>query len=365
MKKAERLLAAGVLTLTLAGLALRPEQASAAALEGLSLCGGVIIPSLFPFFVLSGMAVSLGFAGELGGVLAPLLCPLFRISRSGCGALLLGLVGGYPVGAETVRQLWESGQCSREEAQRLLGFCNNCGPAFLLGAAGGGVFGSPAAGLLLLLGHLLGACTVGVLLRCFTHPGSAAAPSPPLFRHTTLAQSFTEAVQRALRSTLLVSAYVVLFSTLMGLLSSAGFPAFGAAGGPFPAGLVEMTNGISRLHPENGLTAALLSAAFLMAFGGFSVLSQTLAVLEGSGLDVRWALAGKLLHGFCAALWTWALLRLLPWELEALSPAVSPLGQRTGSWLPTAAALVSWGLFLLLLRHYILKKGGKKRKKRV
>ncbi|MCD7887318.1 MAG: sporulation protein, partial [Clostridiales bacterium] len=113
MKRISRSLTTLVLLSALAGM-LRWHQAAAdAAREGLALCAGVVVPALFPFFVLTSLAVSLGMAQLLGAALAPALGPLFRVSRAGVGALALGLVGGYPVGAGAVRQLYQEGQCSR------------------------------------------------------------------------------------------------------------------------------------------------------------------------------------------------------------------------------------------------------------
>ena len=43
----------------------------------------------------------------------------------------------------------------KEEAERLLGFCNNSGPAFIVGAVGAGIFGSPSVGLALYGIHIL------------------------------------------------------------------------------------------------------------------------------------------------------------------------------------------------------------------
>ena len=51
------------LILAAASLVLWPQQSMEAAREGLGLCANVIIPSLFPFFVLSGLVVELGLAG--------------------------------------------------------------------------------------------------------------------------------------------------------------------------------------------------------------------------------------------------------------------------------------------------------------
>ena len=40
------------------------------------------------------------------------------------------------MGAKAVAELYQQGLCSRQEAQRLLGFCNNSGPAFFIGVVG-------------------------------------------------------------------------------------------------------------------------------------------------------------------------------------------------------------------------------------
>ena len=80
------LLGAGLLWATLA-LVLWPEQAMEAMRDGLKLCGNVILPSLFPFFVLSSLVVELGMSRYLGRLLEPVMAPLFRVNGS-CAAAL-------------------------------------------------------------------------------------------------------------------------------------------------------------------------------------------------------------------------------------------------------------------------------------
>ena len=149
MKKSGSALAA--LAAVAAALAL--ITCSAEAMDGarrsLALCAEVLIPSLFPFFVLSGLIQELGLPSRLGRLAAPGMHRLFGVSGPGCAALILGLMAGYPLGAASAAGLVQRGEIKREEGERLLGFCNNSGPAFLLGAAGAGVFGSAKAGILL------------------------------------------------------------------------------------------------------------------------------------------------------------------------------------------------------------------------
>mgnify|MGYP000949439194 FL=1 len=128
-------LALGLLAV-MAGLLAASETAAQAVREGLALCGGSVIPALFPFLVVSRLFVATGSAAALGRLLAPLTRRVLGVSGPGGTAVLLGLLGGYPVGAQTAGELVRTGAVSRQEGQRLLLFCNNCGPAFALGVAG-------------------------------------------------------------------------------------------------------------------------------------------------------------------------------------------------------------------------------------
>ena len=102
------------------GLMFFPQESMQAARDGLTLCYNVIIPSLFPFFVLSSLVVELGLAGYLGRLLEPVMRPLFNVSGACASAFALGFIGGYPVGAKTAISLYEKGMCSKTEAERLL-----------------------------------------------------------------------------------------------------------------------------------------------------------------------------------------------------------------------------------------------------
>ena len=175
----DAMLGLALLCATLA-LMLYPQPAMEAARSGLRLCYNVIIPSLFPFFVLSSLVVELGLAGYLGRLLEGLMRPLFRVGGACASAVALGFIGGYPVGAKTAIGLYESGQCTRTEAERLLAFCNNSGPAFILGVVGTGVFASSRVGVLLYLAHAAASCCVGLLFRFYRsgpeRRGTAARP---------------------------------------------------------------------------------------------------------------------------------------------------------------------------------------------
>ena len=106
--------------------------------DALVLCARSVIPSLFPFLVISSLLLFLGFGQLTAPWLAGLMEPLFRVPGAGSAALLLGLIGGYPIGAQTAAELYRGGLVTRAEAERLLAFCNNSNPVFLISVLGPG-----------------------------------------------------------------------------------------------------------------------------------------------------------------------------------------------------------------------------------
>ena len=140
------------------------DRVRRAAAEALILCGSSVIPALFPFLAVSALLISLGFGDWVSPHLAGLMA-LFRLPGSAGSALLLGLVGGYPIGARTAADLYEKGLLTSGEAERLLSFCNNSNPVFLVSVLGAGVFGSVRAGIYLWLIHILSALLAGLFFR--------------------------------------------------------------------------------------------------------------------------------------------------------------------------------------------------------
>ena len=248
--------------------------------EALDLCARSVVPSLFPFLVASSALLALGF-GELAAPwLAGLMEPLFRVPGAGSAALVLGLVGGYPIGAKTAADLYRENLVSREEAERLLAFCNNSNPVFLISVLGG---------VWLWLIHVLSALLTGLVFR-----GSGKSASRqeltrrPPFRAVSFAEAFTGAVRSSLAGILSVCAFVVFFYVLAQPLT--------AMGGRLGAVLVAALELFSLTPLLTADAFGFLLAAAAAGWGGLSVLCQTLAVLEGSGLRLRNCFLGKVVQ---------------------------------------------------------------------
>lgn len=364
----------------IAALVSAPTQAVEGAKKGMELCCNVIIPSLFPFFVLSSMAVDLGLAAYLGRLLEGVMRPLFRVSGSCAIAVVLGFLGGYPLGAKTALELYRQGLCTKVETERLLAFCNNSGPAFILGVVGAGVFGSSAIGLLIYASHCVASLLTGLVFRFYGVGKERQSPVPTAHTKpitaTTIPAAFTGGVIRSFSSTLNICAFVIFFSAILQLMASYGaFTAFAkllSLLGVSPqfapqlvAGLLELTSGVSSLGGATRCVGTISMAAFMLGWAGLSVHCQVLCFLVDAGLSPRTYLCGKLLHGIFSAILTYFLASRLsltqPVSFYLNSQALSLTQLDMGHILPVTLGIsaLCW-LFMAYLCHYLSgKKAGK------
>ena len=337
-----------------AAFLLCPAACAEGVRDGLSLAAGRALPALVPFFLASGLLVRTGFAETFGRLLARPLARLYRLPPAAASAVLLGLTGGYPVGAATAAALLEQGALSREEAARVNLFCNCASPGFCIGLVGLGVFGSARTGAVLYGIHALSALLAGLLTARGGSPQPLPQTAAPPVRapRESFAAAFCTAVQQAAATSLTVTAFLTVFSILLRLLAPVLAPIpYGQA----LAGVIELTNGLDRLTALPLSRGGLVTlASFLLGFGGLAVHFQVRALAAPQDLPMAGFTAAKLLHGAIAALLTALVFRLSPAALAVFAPA-APSAR---GW-PAAAAALS--AFVLLFAIW----GGKRAKNKV
>ena len=273
------LLVVGVMML----LILDTKTALQGTTQGVELCIRTVIPALFPFFVCSGY-----LTGNIGKIGIPFLRPLGRLCRipqGSEGILLVGLLGGYPVGAQAVSNAYDSGALTKKDAHRMLGFCNNAGPSFLFGMLPAFFSGIHIVWVIWLI-HILSAIAVGMLL-----PGGTQNKIPcPKGQGMTISKS----MENAIRCMGIICGWVVLFRMILTVLDRWVFWIFPNSVAVLISGLLELTNGCFNLETiQHEPTRFALAILFLSA-GGWCVEMQTASVTKDLGMGAYFP--GKVLQ---------------------------------------------------------------------
>ncbi len=237
------------------------------AAEGLALCFKSIIPSLLPFFVLS-ILITNSLAGERIRVLQPLE-RLLRIPKGSGSIFLIGILGGYPVGAQSVAQSYKNGSIRKIDAQRMLGFCSNAGPSFLFGIVACKFSRMEFAWALWLI-HILSAVLVGILLPGGSNAQTKCSPSKDI--------SMTDALQKAIRILAAVCGWVILFRVVIAFITRWILWIFPDWVQVFVCGILELANGCCALDRMTNEGLRFIVCSGMLAFGGLCVCMQTASV---------------------------------------------------------------------------------------
>lgn len=320
-------------------LLLNAGSAASSVRTGISHCLQTIIPALFPFMVASQLFLATPAAKWCVRVFSTGMPGWFGISSEGAPAVVLGAIGGYPVGARTAAFLWQSGKISKQEAEALLGFCSNAGPAFLMGMMGN-ILCSTGTAVILLVIHLLSAFLAGVFLaRPTPLHGPTQSTSMPV-RTSTL----SETVMGAIRSLAQICGLILLFSILSDFLIRQWLDILPAFGSVLLCGLLELTGGCCRLSEIAPPLLRYCTASAFLAFGGLCVWMQTRAVT--TGLSLKYFCRGKLLQVLFAVGLTAMTFLMFPQCFPAEAAAAAVSGNHTG--LLRSTGLIT-GIFLLIL----------------
>lgn len=256
-----------IASIGMALLILDSKTALSGAQSGVELCIRTVIPSLFPFFVLSAILTA-----SLTGKRLRLLAGIRRLCRIPQGAeslLLVGLLGGYPVGAQCINQACHNGKISSRDARRMLAFCNNCGPAFLFGMTAS-LFDEWWIPWVLWCIHILSALLTGYLI-----PGQ-----PEACISTEIANPVTpvQALNLAIKSMAGVCGWVVVFRVMIAFLNRWIFYSFPTEVQITISGLLELSNGCVELYQIDDAGLRFLLCAGFIGFGGLCVTMQTVSV---------------------------------------------------------------------------------------
>lgn len=270
---------------------LSPDLVQRSAHESVLFCASVLIPSLFPCFVLTEMLVSLSVSkAEKGSIFFRLFCLPSVMSR----CWILGLLAGFPTAAECTVRMVHNRVVSKEQGERCLAFTNNPGIVFVVCAVGSGIFGSFKIGFFLWGIQTVSSIIVGMMLanpsQQLPCKDSEDMVVPPLRK--ILPASVLSSVSAVLN----ICGFVVFFRVLIDVLTCA-VPTNTLK--TLFAGLLEMTCGVCGLR-EFGLISAVMTA-LILGWSGLSVHFQILSVTASEDLSLRYYFPGKALQAIFSA----------------------------------------------------------------
>lgn len=334
-----------------------PSSSSQGAKNGIIFCSQILIPSLFPFMVLSSFIVKSGLSAKIGNTLEPVTNLLFRLPGCTAATIVIGLIGGYPAGARGIKALVEQGNISQKQGEKMLLFTVGAGPAFVISVVGAGLLGSSISGIILFAAQILSSLIIGVfcrnILNCEAKNNVHTKKRPT---NTDVASALVGSCTDSISGMINMSAFVILFSSFLTIIKDSGIGSIVSSClvsmGVSPATansllsiLLEVTGGCSTAA-KFGASAELM--AFAIGWAGTCVHFQICSSLNGISFSkVRFTIA-RFVQGVLAAIISHIGFFLFPQASEVfLSTSHTVYAETSSNPLGCIALLILCVFFLL------------------
>lgn len=279
---------------------LYPERYVPLCFNGVKLWAECVLPSLFPFMVVTMIFIRTGVAERAAKPFSG-VCKRLKLPDVAAVLFFMSICSGYPAGSRMVAEYYDGGWIDAKDAKKLSVLCSTSGPLFIIGSVGFKMFSDKTAGAKILLAHVLAVLSVSALYFLLSRPTEHRPKPIPRQSGNILYDCFYSSVV----AVVVAGGFICFFYTLAGVLTDFRllFPlqyaltnAFGAdCAGAVSYGLIEATGGCAALAACGGL--ALPLAGFLITFGGLSILMQQLCYLLKCGVPPLFFVSVKCLQG--------------------------------------------------------------------
>lgn len=341
--------------------------------KSIALWSSCILPSLLPFFIATELLQYTNINYFFRKFFHKLMKPLFNVPGEGAYAFIMGIISGYPIGAKIVSSLYECNICTKQEANRMIAFTNNSSPLFIIGTVGILLYKSSFIGILLFVTHFLSSILVGIILNLYSSKNKSITNKSILNSKINtytnkkvntenfkdIGNILSKSIKNAISSIFIIGGFVVIFSIILSILNELHFfdiisyisSNFGISDSyckSFISGLIELTNGVQLISQINTKTISIniILTAFLLGFGGISILLQVYSIISKYNLSIKSYILGKILQGELAAIFTALLLKLPFFNLDFISNQINILEY----------LLIPILIFCILITLFLIKK---------
>lgn len=288
-----------------------PRNMVGAARNGLNLWLTNVFPALFPFVFGVNILLGIGVISYIGKRLERIMSSFFGVPGAGGFAMVVGFTSGYPIGAKVVAELREREEITKTQAERLLSFCNNSGPLFILGTVGASMFSDIRLGYFVLIVHYISAIVTGFLFKYYKYNKDEKFNFKNKIkkqenRVTNFYAFFGDSIVKSVQTMLAIGGFIILFSVIIEIVKISRIlenieTIFGQAFVGTIFGLIEVTNGASYLSQIGNINMQVaISTSVIVSFAGMSIHAQSINFISKTDINIKIYFIGKIIHALIA-----------------------------------------------------------------
>jgi len=276
-------------------IVIEPKICKTAAVNGILLCGRVIIPSLFPFTACVLFIMKSGIT-EYMNKFSHITRKIFGLSAELVFMVMFSFIGGYAVGAKLLNTAVTDKKITSKQAGKMLNYCINAGPAFIVAAVGNGILGSKRIGYILLISHIIPSIIFMFILK----GKNIIKTNKTIKKELTFSDCFVQSVSEASTVSLNICSFVLFFSVIVAYIEnfSTHFRFL-----KYITYFLEITIAIPKINN-------IYFISFLLGFSGLCVWCQIISIGKNIKINILSFALFRILHATVSFFLTIFLLKL-------------------------------------------------------
>ena len=265
------------------------EYVKNSLLNSIYFCVKTLIPSVFPFILLSSLIVNTGIFNSF--FLNDIFKPLYKlgICRIYLSSIVSGSLSGYVTGAKCICDITDKKAAQKDEFTNAVILSSNAGLGFVISCVGALIWKNLLFGIYIYFSQLI----ISLLLGALILPKAKDENTFFVPNEKGMINAITDSVGSAASSVIIISSYVISFSLLCDIasillpspLSTAIYP------------IMEFCNGAFKCLEFSNIYVKAFFTGFTVGFGGICVHFQIFSICNEFPLNKRVFFLFKLLQG--------------------------------------------------------------------
>lgn len=267
-----------------------------------------IFPSLFPMFVISSVLVEIGIPNVLGTFFQKIMSKLFKTKGAASFVFFMSIITGFPSSAKYINDLLDKSFINKQDAEKILTFTFFSNPLFIINTVGNIFYKSTKIGITILIAHIIGNIIIGLIFRNYNKQTELIKENKKISELKALNNKINSVnifkiLFKSINSSIEILINIFGIVTFFIIIINIVFQNPNKLYQILITGILEMTTGLKYLSIMNiNIKTKLVISTFLLSFGGLSVHSQIMNILQKKKVKYLPFLIARILHGLISSL---------------------------------------------------------------
>lgn len=252
-----------------------------------------LIPSIFPFLLLSNLLVKYGFIEIISKIFGRATEIIYNLPKSASYAIITSMFTGFPTGSKYIKDLLQNREIDNEDANVLITFTSFSNPLFVISAVGEGMLHNKKIGIKIFMVHLFTGLFVGLLFKKKKERKNIQV-NKKVINNKSFIENLINSINETFKILANILGLLIFFFIIVTIINKI-----------LPnnlitlllKGLIEITTGINYIAKSKiqiKMKAALIG--LLLSFNGLSIHFQTKSIIENTDIKYENYLISRTIH---------------------------------------------------------------------